>query len=140
MLGPNRFSPPLAAGMRTSLLGLLLLLAGLFWAWTQAHAAPAHLLDASDDETVYWAMADVEGEDIEPGESALSPARDLICRKPAPYKPRADKLLNEMADQDLPSCVALWMTLPNGIPAQGPQPVLSQAEREPLLRPPARLG
>jgi hypothetical protein len=140
MLGPNRFSPPLAAGMRMGLLGLLVLLAGLFWAWTQAHAAPAPLLDVSDDEVVYWAMADVEGEDIEPGESALSPTRDLICRKPAPYKPGDDQVLTEIADQDLPSCPRLWITLARGVPTQDPQLDLPQAERQPLLRPPAGQG
>ncbi len=139
MPGPNRSHSLLAAGMRTGWLGLLLLLAGLCWSWAQAHAAPAPL-DISDDETVYWAMADAQVEDIEPSESALSPARDLICRKPAPYKPGADQVFNEIADQDLLSCPGRWMALPQGIPAQGPQPELPQTERQPLLRPPARLG
>lgn len=140
MLGPNQTYPLLAAGMRTGLLGLLLLLGGLFWSWAHAHAASVPQLEVSDAESIYWAMADVEDEDIEPSESALSPARDLMCRKPTPYKPGADQVLNEIADQDLPSCPGLWLALRQDSPAQGPQPELPQAEPQPLLRPPARLG
>lgn len=144
MLGPNRSYPFLATGMRTGVLGLLLLLGGLFWAWAWAWAwaqvASVPQLEVSDAETAYWAMADAEDEDIEPSESALSPTGDLICRKSAPYKPGADQVLKEIADQDLPSCPGLWLALLQGIPAQGPQPELPQTERQPLLRPPKRLG
>ncbi|GEM_PF-6892329 len=139
MLGPNRSHPLPAAGMRTVWLGLLVLLAALLWSWAQAQAAPTPL-DISDDETVYWAMADAPVEDIEPSESALSPARDLICRKPAPYKPGADQVPHEIAHQDLLSGPDRWIALPQGVPVQGPQPELPQTERKPLLRPPARLG
>lgn len=137
MLGPNRSDPLIATGMWTGLLGLLVLLAGFFWSWTQAHAASAPQLELSNEASVYWVMADAEEEDIEPSESALSPARDLLCRKPAPYKPGADPLLNEIADQDVPSCPGLWLALMPGVPALEPQPELPQTERQPLLRPPA---
>ncbi len=140
MLGPNRTHPPLAVGMRTCLLGLTLLMGGLFWSWSQAYAAPVPLLEVSHEEMVYWAMADVEDEEVEPGESALSPARDLMCRKPASYKPGVDQVFNEIADQDIQYCPGLWLALMQGVPAQWPQPELPQTERQPLLRPPARLG
>jgi hypothetical protein len=142
MLGPNRTYPSLALGIRTGLfVGLLVLLAGLFWSWVQVDTAPAHRVDVDGDAMVVWAMAEAEEEDLEPSESALGPSQDLICRKPtAPYTPGADQGLSEITDQDIPSCPGLWIALPHGVPALEPQPELPQAERQPLLRPPARLG
>ncbi len=141
MLGPNRSNPLHAAGMRTGLLGLLVFLAGLLWSWSQAHAAPAALLEASHAEMVYWTMADTQDEGIESSESALSSAPGLICRKPAPAKTTvADLVLNEIADKDVQSCAGLALALPQAPPLPGLQPELPQTVREPLLRPPARRG
>lgn len=141
MFGPNPSTPLLAAGRRTGLLGFLVLLAGFFWSWALAHAAPAPLLEVSHDEMVYWVMADTQDQGIEPTESALSPAMGLICRKPAPAKTTvADLVLNEIADKDVQSCAGLALALPQAPPLPGPQPELPLTVREPLLRPPARLG
>lgn len=141
MFGPNPSTPLLAAGMRTGLLGLLVLLAGLFWFWAQAHAAPAPLVEVSHDEMVYWVMADTQHEDIESTDSALSSAMGQICRKPAPAKTTvADLVLNEISDKDVQSRAGLWPALPQAVPQPGPQPELPLTVREPLLRPPARLG
>ncbi|MFZ5567426.1 MAG: hypothetical protein ACOY95_10520 [Pseudomonadota bacterium] len=139
---PARILPLAAWLARPSLLGLLalMLLAGAFWGGSLAQPPAVPLAYEVDGEMAYWVMSDQEEEDIEPSESALSPARDLICRKPAPYKPGADQVLNEIADQDIPSCPGLWLALMQGIPALEPQPELPQTERQPLLRPPARLG
>lgn len=116
----------------------LLLMAGLFWCALQAQAAS--LSGADEGEMAHWVLADLGVEDIEPTEPALAPSRDLICRKPVPYKPGTDLVLNEIADQDVPSCLVLWPSLPQAVPASEPQPEFPQAERQPLLRPPARLG
>ena len=139
---PARILPLAAWLARPGLHGLLvlMLLAGAFWGGSLAQPPAVPLAYEADGEMAYWVMSDQEEEDIEPSESALSPARDLICRKPAPYKPGADQVLNEIADQDIPSCPGLWLALMQGVPAQGPQPELPQTERQPLLRPPARLG
>ncbi|MEK9802165.1 MAG: hypothetical protein VW475_02020 [Curvibacter sp.] len=130
----------LAAGARLGLRGLLvLLLAGLFWCWTLATAQPAPLLDVGEGEMAYWVMADAEDEDLEPGETTVASGRDLICRKPVPYKPGVDLVLNEIADKEVHSRERLWLALPQAVPAQGPLPALPQVEPQPLLRPPARL-
>ena len=139
---PARILPLAAWLARPGLLGLLalMLLTGAFWGGTLAQPQAVPLAYEAGGEMAYWVMSDLEEEDIEPGESALGPAGGLICRKPAPYKPGADQVLNEIADQDIPSCPDLWLALMQGVPAQGPQPELPQTERQPLLRPPARLG
>lgn len=54
--------------------------------------------------------------------------------------PTIDQILAEIADQDIPSCPGLWLALLQGAPTHGPLPELPQTERQPLLRPPARLG
>lgn len=70
-----------------------------------------------------------------------STAQIPSCRLPQlTSTPTIDQILAEIADQDVPSCPGLWLALLQGAPTQGPQPELPQTERQPLLRPPARLG
>lgn len=140
MFGPTRSTLLPAAGMRMGLLGFLVVLAGFFWSWAQAHAAPAPLLELGHGEMVYWVMTDPQEENVETTESALSPAMGLSCRKPAPAKTMvADLVLNEIADKDAQSCAGLALALPQAPPLPGLQPELPQTVREPLLRPPAVL-
>jgi hypothetical protein len=142
MLLPARFHPLAAWLARPSLLGLLalVLLTGALWGGSHAPSQAVPLAYEADGEMAYWVMSDADPDDIEPSEPAFSPARDLMCRKPAPYKPGADQVLNEIADQDIPSCPGLWLALMQGVPVQEPQPELPQTEPQPLLRPPARLS
>lgn len=141
MQTPASSLAPHAAPARAGLRALLvLLLAGFFWCWTQATAQPAPLLDVAEGEMAYWVMADAEEEDLEPGETTVASSRDLICRKPVPYKPGVDLVLNEIADKEVHSRDRVWLPLPQAVPAQGPLPALPQVEPQPLLRPPARLG
>jgi hypothetical protein len=139
---PARILPLAAWLARPGLLGWLVLLAGVLvlWGGSLSLAQPQALPLAYDGEMAYWVMSDADEDGLESSESALSPVRDLICRKPAPYKPGADQVLNEIADQDIPSCPGLWLTLMQGVPVQEPQPELPQTEPQPLLRPPAQLG
>jgi len=142
MLLPARFHPLAAWLARPSLLGLLalVLLTGALWGGSHAQSQGVPLAYEADGEMAYWVMSDADPADLEPSESAFSLARDLTCRKPTPYKPGADQLLTEIADQDVPSCLALWLAVIQGVPVQEPQPELPQTEPQPLLRPPARQG
>ncbi|MBX9871287.1 MAG: hypothetical protein K2X75_04750 [Burkholderiaceae bacterium] len=139
-----RFHPLATWLARSGLLGglVLVLLAAVLWGGSLSLAQPQALPLAyeADGEMAYWVMSDADEDGLESSESALGAPRDLICRKPTPYKPGADQLLNEIADQDLPSCPALWIALMQGVPVQEPQPELPQIEPQPLLRPPAQLG
>jgi hypothetical protein len=120
---------------------VLVLLATGFLSWFWARPA----MPAGHSELTYFmprASALAQGTAFEPATSAPQiTAQAPICGKPLlTSTPTLDQVFNEIADQDIPSCTGLWLALLQGAPAQGPQPELPQTERQPLLRPPARLG
>ncbi len=129
-----------AAAPRLLLLGGLffVVLLGLLGAWTQAQAAS---LAYGASELSYLMPAE-GSEDMGAGVQADSaPAGLMSCIKPAGLKVKAADLRpGEVSDKDVHSRIVLWLTLPQAAPAQGPQSVLPQTVREPLLRPPARLA
>jgi len=113
------------------------LLVGLLGAWTQVQATSR---TSSTSELSYFMPAEGAG-DMSTTAQADSAWAGVSCGKPSELKTtNADLVLNEVSDKDVHSCVVLWLTLPQAVPAQGPQIDLPQTVREPLLRPPARLG
>jgi hypothetical protein len=121
-------------------LALVLLVTG-FMSWSWARTS----IPMGKSEMVYFmslAGADTLGSAFEPaGPAVRSAAQVLTCSLPQlTGTPTIDQVYTEIADQDIPSCPDLWLALMQGVPAQGPQPELPQTERQPLLRPPARLG
>ncbi len=141
MSGPTVPRQPAAARRPALYWGLLLvLLAGLLWTWTQARAADAPATLGEPSELSHFLPVDgLDHVDNSPGAGEVGPA--LSCRKPAPAKTTvADLVLNEISDKDVQSRAGLWPALPQAVPQPGPQPELPLTVREPLLRPPARLG
>jgi hypothetical protein len=113
------------------------LLVGLLGAWTQARATSGTV---GASELSYFMPAEDAG-DMRTSAQADSGPAGLACSKPAELKATTTDLVpNEVSDKDVHSCVLLWLTLPQAIPAQGPPIELPQTVREPLLRPPALLG
>ncbi len=121
-------------------LAFVLLATGLMsWSWARAG------VPAGQSELAYFmsqAGTDAPGSAFESASPVLrSTAQIPNCRLPQlTSAPTIDQIPAEIADQDIPSCPGLWLALLQGAPAQGPQPELPQTERQPLLRPPARLG
>ncbi|MCZ8250988.1 MAG: hypothetical protein O9318_00805 [Hylemonella sp.] len=102
-------------------------------------------MPAGHSELTYFmprAGALAQGAAFEPAAStAQITAQAPICLKPLLVSaPTHDQVLNEIADQDVPSCPGPWLALLHGLPEQRPQPALPQIVRQPLLRPPAHLG
>ncbi|MDP3701145.1 MAG: hypothetical protein Q8R72_09600 [Hylemonella sp.] len=138
MPSPLSFRQP-AAAPRLLLLGALVfvVLLGLLGAWTQAQAAS---LTEGTSELSHFMPAEGGG-DMGTGVQADKAPTGLSCLKPAAFKSTAaDFRPSEVSDKDVHSRVVSWMSLPQAVPAQAPQPGLAQTVREPLLRPPARLG
>ena len=130
---------PMWRGLHWWLVAVLLATGLLSWSW----ARPA--MPAGHSELTYLmprASAHAQGTAFEPAAGATQITMQTpICGKPLlTSTPTLDQVFNEIADQDIPSCPGLWLALLQGAPAQAPQPELPQIERQPLLRPPARLG
>lgn len=104
---------------------LVLVLAGLLWSWGQAQARP---LSAMPGEPVSFVLP------------AATVAAGAGLEALPPQGTAADLVLDEIADQDVLQRwhVLIAPTQPLLVPA--PQPALQEAERQPLLRPPSRLG
>lgn len=138
MSSPRSCRQPTAAPRPFLSWGLVwVLLFGLFGAWTQVQAAN---WTSGASELSYFMPAEEAG-DMGTSAQADSAWAGVSCGKPSELKTTtADLVLNEISDKDVHSCVVLWLTLPQAVPAQGPQIELPQTVREPLLRPPARLG
>lgn len=133
----NPYSNQSPALRRPGLLRALafLLLAGLLWSWGQVQAAPAW---AATSEPVFAAF-DSEAQVAE--DAAASQDGQRACAKPSSTQASGVELvLNEIADQEALSRLLLGGALSQALPPQGAQPLLQQAWRQPLLRPPRRLG
>jgi len=104
---------------------LFLVLAGLLWSWGQAQARP---LSAAPSEPASFVL---DAATVAPGAGLEA----LSLQGTA-----ADLVLNEMADQDVLHRWHVLIALAQAVLVHGPQPALQEAERQPLLRPPSRLG
>ena len=134
-----QFATRLWPGWQAWLAFVLLAMGCLSWSWARA------AMPAGQSELVYFmsqAGTDAPGSAFETTSPVLqSTAQTPSCSLPQlTSTPTIDQILAEIADQDIPSCPGLWLALLQGVPTQGPQPELPQTERQPLLRPPARLG
>lgn len=104
---------------------LFLVLAGLLWSWAQAQAKP---LSAAPSEPASFVL---EAATVAPGAGLKAlPLQDAA----------ADLVLNEIADQDVLHRWHVLIALTQALLVTAPQPALQEAERQPLLRPPSRLG
>lgn len=104
---------------------LFLVLAGLLWSWAQAQAKP---LSAAPSEPASFVL---EAATVAPGAGLKAlPLQDAA----------ADLVLNEIADQDVLHRWHVLIALTQALLVPAPQPALQEAERQPLLRPPSRLG
>lgn len=104
----------------------LLLLACCLWSWPQATpgvAASGQLASAS-------AGADAQ---------LVAPPPACVSAGAADHS-AVDLVVNEISDQEALAPLHLRAARPQTVPPQSRQPVLQQAERQPLLRPPTRLG
>jgi hypothetical protein len=125
-------------------LGLLralafLWLAGLLWSWgqAQAHTQPVTLPIASDE--LAHAIAVVEADAM--AAAMTPPDVPATCVKPLPSPASgADQVCNEVSDQDALPYQLAWGLPPQVVRQSAVQPAPQQAERQPLLRPPIRLG
>ena len=117
-------------------LAFLLLVGGLLWSWSQAHATP---LPRTGGELAGFELLQAEADVVL--DSATPPGAEVVCRKPASVKATpVERVLNEVADLEVLPRQPVWLLAAQAVPVQGPQPALAQTEPQPLLRPPARLG
>ena len=104
---------------------IFLVLAGLLWSWGQAQARP---LSAAPSEPASLVL---EAATVAPGAGLKA----LPLQGTA-----ADLVLKEMADQDVLHRWHVLNALTQAVLVPAPQPALQEAEHQPLLRPPSRLG
>lgn len=112
-----------------------LVLAGFLWVWGQAQAVP---LPVASDELAH-AIAVIEADAMAAPLSA--PDLPATCVKPLSSPASgADLVCNEISDQDALPYQLAWGLPPQVVRQPAVQPAPQQAERQPLLRPPIRLG
>ncbi len=110
-----------------------LFLAGLCWSWGTAQAA----VPAASDELAHAVLA------LQAEAAAVPPAPEAtlaVCRAPRAELAGLSDLLHEGADPDALPRTLVWTVPPQRQPLPLTPAGRSQAEAQPLLRPPTRLG
>lgn len=107
---------------------VFLLLVCCLWSWSQAQATPG----AAASGQLASASFVTEAELV---------ALPLACvNAVVANHSGVDLVVNEIADQEALASLHLRTAPPQTVPPRSRQPALQQAERQPLLRPPTRLG